>query len=255
MDLYSADTSNIQQGNMRTKDTLERNNMIQSHNTDIANSISNLRGQQATTATEIGGIQAAQQFWGGSKIPSAVSAVKKFSTAASAANPTSSFMTDAGRRAVTPTVAAADGAELTETSAGVFESAGALEGEAAAKTLGSSALELGGKVLGGGIAAGIGGFDLYKDFAAGHVVGDNWEAKTSNILQIGGAVADVVGTVFPPAALLGGVVDVAAGIFGEVGTAKDEKAQQATDTTTQASETQATDVVQSTAPATTGRVS
>ncbi len=255
MDLYSADTSNIQQGNMRTKDTLERNNLIQSHNTDVANSISNLRGQQATTATEIGGIQAAQQFWGGSKIPAAVSAVKKFSTAASAANPTSSFMTDAGRRAVAPTVAAADGAELVESSAGVFESAGALEGEAAAKTLGSSAMELGGKVLGGGIAAGIGGFDLYKDFAAGGIVGDSWEAKTSNILQIGGAVADVVGTVFPPAALLGGVVDVAAGIFGEVGTAIDEKKQQAQDTVTQASEPVATDVVQSTAPATTGRVS
>ena len=234
MDLYSADTAGIQEGNMRTQSQIRRNQAIQDHNTGVARDINNLRGSQQTTAVETGGIQAAQAFWGGSKIPSAVTATKAFAAAPDgASNPTSKFLANADK------VSADKSSALVDTGDGVFESESGLAGESAAKSLGSAALETTGKVLGGGAAAAIGGYDIYKDFKAGGIAGDNYASKTSNI----------------PLLIVGGVMDLASGVFSEIGTAKDEDKAEATDDKTQATETQTSLAVSGTNESTTARVS
>ena len=59
--------------------------------------------------------------------------------------------------------------------------------------------------------------DIYQDVKAGGIAGNNnWE-KAGNLLQIGGSISDIAGTIFPPAALIGGVLDLAASATDEVG--------------------------------------
>lgn len=76
-----------------------------------------------------------------------------------------------------------------------------------------------GKGLGiaGGLAAG--GLALADDFKGGsfHLAGKNTAENVANVMQIGGAVLDVAGTMAPPLALLGGAVDILAGIIGGAG--------------------------------------
>jgi hypothetical protein len=77
----------------------------------------------------------------------------------------------------------------------------------------------------GGLATG--GYDIYEDIKAKGIAGNNnWE-KAGNLLQIGGAAADVVGTIFPPAALLGGVLDLASAATDEIGEKSEESDKQA----------------------------
>ena len=72
----------------------------------------------------------------------------------------------------------------------------------------------------GVLSAGVtGGLDIYKDIKAGGIAGDNGFEKAGNITQIGGAVSDVLGTVFPPAELLGGVLDLIGGGLDAIGEA------------------------------------
>jgi len=104
---------------------------------------------------------------------------------------------------------------------------GKLTEEGAEMTMGGLA-KTGLKKLGAG--AGIigeevqGGLDLYDDIKAGGIAGNNnWE-KAGNILQIGGAAADLVGLAFPPAKLLGGVLDLASAGVNTIGESEDTTA-------------------------------
>tara|TARA_R110000824_G_scaffold76652_7_gene194155 strand:- start:3966 stop:4832 length:867 start_codon:yes stop_codon:yes gene_type:complete len=88
---------------------------------------------------------------------------------------------------------------------------------------GLAKLKVVGKV--GGIAGGVaaGGMDIYKDFK-----GDGWSKesgldRTADIFQIGGAVADMVGIAFPPAAVVGAAADLIGGAIGEIGSFFDDK--------------------------------
>ena len=113
-------------------------------------------------------------------------------------------------------------------------------------------LSLGGLAKSGlgklGSAAGVfgetamAGVDIYDDIKAGGIAGNNnWE-KAGNILQIGGAVSDIVGTFFPPAKLLGGVLDLASAGVNTIGESEDttdsdalkQKQQQETEQTVSA---------------------
>lgn len=251
MDLYSADFAGIQEGNMRTKSVMDRAQAVQAHNNDVATQISSLKSSQKTGDAVSGGVSAVQQFWQGGKMPDEISALQDhfakggtlFSNPVSQAQSNaekglSDTATKVGEQETNPL-------ELTDEGDGIFSS---VEGEA---SLGSSAL----KGLSGITALATGGMDIYKDFEAGGIAGDNWASKTSNILQIGGAIADMGGTVFPPLALLGGVTDIVAGAFGEAGAVKDEQTQSDADDDLQAKETEQapTQTVQQTAS--TGRVS
>lgn len=99
------------------------------------------------------------------------------------------------------------------------------------------------------------GMDIYKDIKAGGIAGDNWASKASNVLQIGGAIADLGGTVFPPLALLGGTLDIASGVSGEVGDLIDSGKQDQETDKLQQQQTEQIQTIQDTQPASTGRVS
>ncbi len=91
------------------------------------------------------------------------------------------------------------------------------EGEAAGKSLLGKAGEAAG-VLG---SAAVGGVDLYEDIKDRKIEGNNAWEKASNIMQIGGSLADIAGTVYPPAKLLGGILDLASAASEQVGEATD----------------------------------
>ena len=252
MDLYSSDYAGIQEGNMRTKDVMDRNQAVINHNNDVAEQITNLKDQEKTGDEVQGGISAVQQFWAGGKIPDEISAVQdhfgKGGTLFS--NPTTQAQTNA-QKGLSDTATKVgkmedNPMELTDEGDGIFSSV-----EGAEEGLGSTAL----KGLGGATALATGAMDIYKDFESNGIAGDNWASKTSNILQIGGAIADLGGTVFPPLAILGGVTDIAAGVFGEVGAVKDEEKQEDTASDLQAQETEQQEAVSAPQTFATGRVS
>ncbi len=83
--------------------------------------------------------------------------------------------------------------------------------------LSDDAIEKVGKGAGALGSAVTGGIDLYQDLKAGKIAGDNGWEKAGNITQIGGAVADVVGVAFPPAELVGGVLDLVGGALDGIG--------------------------------------
>ena len=96
---------------------------------------------------------------------------------------------------------------------------------------GETALSKAGRVAGGFGAAALGGLDIYNDFKTGSFKlagNNNWE-KAGNVLQIGGSVADLVGTVYPPAKLLGGILDLGAAATDEIGQATDNTSSQQDD--------------------------
>ncbi len=84
--------------------------------------------------------------------------------------------------------------------------------------------------------------DVFEDIKAKGIAGNNnWE-KAGNLLQIGGSIADIVGMAFPPAALLGGVLDLASGATDAVGEKldADQKSKELTQEQTQDTEKPAT---------------
>ena len=112
--------------------------------------------------------------------------------------------------------AVAEGLETTLTGAKAGAKAGLKAGEEAAESFASKASGLLGKVGVLGSAA-LGGMDLYEDIKHDQIQGNNTWEKASNVLQIGGSIADLAGTFFPPAKLIGGVLDIASGVTDSVG--------------------------------------
>lgn len=74
-------------------------------------------------------------------------------------------------------------------------------------------------------SAAVGGMDLYKDISGGKIAGNNFGEKAGNVLQIGGSIADTLGVVFPPAAIIGGALDVVGAISNEIGEIFDGKSK------------------------------
>jgi hypothetical protein len=266
MDLYSQSAATAS-GNARYEANRIAKESVQNHNDTIANTISGIRSGQKTAATLQQAKDAVATSWSGAGMPDKIKNYKAWRDGTSkGANPTDAAVaetqatpppSDAATSAQTPEQTVSDPptarAEGSPSGAGQVEEQIANTGVEDTGTAGSRLFK-GFKTLGGNLsdetaerigkatgvlgAAAVGGMDIYEDMKGGpHLAGDNWEEKTSNATQIVGAVADIVGTVFPPAALLGGVLDVGAGILGEVGSVLDEKKQQSADTATQAAET------------------
>ena len=87
-----------------------------------------------------------------------------------------------------------------------------------------------GKGVGAIGSAAVAGVDIYNDVKKGKLGDNGWE-DVGQVAQIGGAISDVVGTAFPPAALLGGALGVVGGIFSDIGEAvegrkKDDEVKQ-----------------------------
>lgn len=83
-----------------------------------------------------------------------------------------------------------------------------------------------GKGVGAIGSAAVAGMDIYNDVKKGKLGDNGWE-DVGQVAQIGGAISDVVGTAFPPAALLGGALGVVGGIFSDIGEAVEGKKKDA----------------------------
>jgi len=240
MDHYGVNGQAIAMGNARREAVRDLNDRIQQHNTDIATQLSTNMGAKQTAEKIRDAQQTAQGLWTGSHMPDKI---KKFQSwregdrwfdsgsTDTKANPTANAA-DAQREAVAARGPPAErpatiklgnreiqppaSANLEEDAAGALKESSTL-GEKAGAVLGAA-----GKVGGGLLSAAVGGVDIYKDIKAGGIAGNNnWE-KAGNLLQIGGSVADVAGLIFPPAALIGGVLDLASAATDEVGEQKEE---------------------------------
>jgi hypothetical protein len=280
LDLYGTSSNAIAQGNMRTQQVRDLNERIQQHNTDVANKISGLKDQVKNTERIQEFQQTAQALWTSKGMPDKVKAFNDYYANKQATNPTTqserttrtnaeenapendaTTPEDANAEAPAESSAVSESAEVS----GEGEEAGELVGEGSKLEAGMETVSKGAKWAGklgeaGGtlMSAGAGAMDIYADYEAskkdGHfeIAGNNnWE-KAGNILQIGGAIGDVVGTFFPPAKLIGGVFDLASAATNEIGEGLDDKA----DKDLSAEQTQETEqtVTAPTETLTTGRV-
>jgi hypothetical protein len=267
MDLYSSDFAGIQEGNMRTKSILDANRAVQEHNKSLGEQMTSLKSQQKTADVLEQTKDATQGFWAMGKLPDATKAWKSWSSGETnfRGNPTTTAQKSFSDTA--DAVQAADKSDdikMKSLGDGIFESAEsdaqtALSegGSGGLKGLGEFA-DIASKGVGALAAGAVGGYDIYEDFAGGkgfHIAGDNWASKASNLLQIGGAIADIGGTVFPPLALIGGVADIAGGIAGEIGEKIDEGKEKSEDDKVQQENTEQQQAVGVQAPQVTGRVS
>ena len=261
LDLYGTSSNAIAQGNMRNQQVRDLNERIQQHNTDVANKVSGLKDQVKNTERLKEFQQSAQALWTSKGMPDKVKAWNDHYSKPEASNPTTQSERTTRQAAqenapetdaVTPEDANADppaeSSAVTEAAevSGEGEEAGQLAGEGSKLAEGMEAVSKGSKFaskLGeaGGtlMSAGAGAMDIYADYEAskkdGHfeIAGNNnWE-KAGNILQIGGAIGDVVGTFFPPAKLIGGVLDLASAATNEIGEGEDDTADKQLDATQQ----------------------
>ena len=254
-DLYGSSGNAIAMGNARNAAVRDHNDRVQAHNSDVANQISGLRDQAKSAETIVGLKNAGQALWTAKGMPDKIASYSKWKQAKSAgggkANPTANTEADqrsaaetssstttadatAGSSAAPSTESQPPTAELTgadqatesvdvvgargEGEAGSQVSKGLSKAtEGAAEGFGERAAK-GATVFG---AAAMAGIDIDQDVKAGGIAGNNnWE-KAGNVLQIGGAIADVGGLVFPPLELLGGVLDLASAATTEIGDYED----------------------------------
>ena len=264
MDLYGNNSAALSLGNARRKEVRDFNDSVKAHNQSVTRTMNGLLDQQKTTETIKQAQDSAQALWTGSKMPDKIAAYKKWSAnrnkpttkptpeadatkppetpaespesnpAGSTTEPPAEPVEEGPMARPTSEATGGAGADITESlensgAKGALKTAGKEGGEELAETLGSKLGSAAGKVAGGAFGAAMGGMDAYEDIKAGKIVGNNdWE-KAGNILQMGGAVADVVGMAFPPAALLGGILDLASGATSMIGE-KIDADKQATDT-------------------------
>lgn len=232
-------------GNSRRQAVREMNERIQAHNNDVANQISQIKDQEKTANTIQQAKDTAQGLWTGASMPDKIKAYKDWKASKQASNPTTQneqttqqtaqenapegdATTPAQNTAQPPAEPVAEGspagAGLSDEAENVANKISMPKGSLS--EAGESAFEKLGKGAGVLGAGAIGGLDIYNDLKGGlHLAGNNnWE-KAGNVLQIGGSVADIVGTFYPPAKLLGGVLDLTAGALDEVGGATDDTAE------------------------------
>ena len=260
-------------GNARRQQVREMNERIQQHNNDVANQISQIKDQVQTANVIQQAKDTAQGLWTGASMPDKIKAYKDWKASKTASNPTSQSeqttqqtaqenapendaTTPAQNTTEPPTEPVAEGspsgAGLSDEAENVGNKISMPKG--ALTDAGESAFEKAGKGAGVLGAMAVGGLDIYNDIKAGKIAGNNGWEKAGNILQIGGSISDIVGTIYPPAKLLGGVLDLTAGALDEVGGATDDTAEKKEEGIQQ-SETEQTIAAPETATTTGGGVS
>lgn len=247
---------------MRSQAVMDANNKIKQHNDDLAGQIAGLNAQDKTADVLEATKDATGQFWATGKLPGQVKAFQNWNSARTAANPTSQAQNTAAANVEEPPTET-ETPKLTGGGDGIFESDGAFDEEGSQfkknfksmSGLTDEGIETMGKGAGAIAGLGVGGLDIYKDIKSGGIAGDNWASKASNVLQIGGAIADVGGIAFPPLALVGGVADLLGGVAGEIGDFVDSGKQDQATANLQESETQTAIATQAQAPVASGRVS
>lgn len=273
-DLYSTNGNAIAMGNARRDAVRSFNEQVKSHNDDVANQISGLRDQERSADTVASMKATGQAMWTGSDMPNRIKSFNDYMAKPSTGNPVANAIETAKSKVST----IADDAQTKLSTA--IPSEGIAEGSVTGDTIGEQIsrvtggggksmladglkssegiAESGAKKL--GAVAGVfgetaqGGLDIYDDIKAGGIAGNNnWE-KAGNVMQIGGSVADIVGTVFPPAKLLGGILDLASAGVNQIGGAEDSSKVSSDLTARQSAETQQTMSAPASQTITTGRV-
>jgi len=221
MDLLSTNTGAIAEGNARMKSVADYNRKVQDHNNNIATQISSLKTQQDIASIGQQTKEALSAVWTGKGMPDKIQAYKDWKNGTNpGTNPD-----DAQNRQLATNNAGEPALQIEDRASSDIVSDAptktSLKQSLTSKLSGVSdeTLDTVGKGIGTLGAVGTAGFDIYKDFSDGkpHLAGDNWASKTSNALQIGGAIADVGGLMFPPLALVGGVADLLSAGTGEIG--------------------------------------
>jgi len=237
----------ISLGNARNQAVRDLNERIREHNTNIANQITQAKEQIKTADTIKQAKDTAQGLWTGAKMPDRIKAYKDYVNSKKSSNPTTQSENTTSENAQNnnpqddattpeqnptdpPSEPVAEGSPTGESIGEEAEASTSRITNGLRKTgaFSDETLDTLGKVgekagKGAGVlgAAAIGGLDIYQDFKKGGLAGNNnWE-KASNLLQIGGSIADIVGSVYPPAALVGGALDLTAGALDEVGEGED----------------------------------
>ena len=264
MDLYSNDVGAIQEGNMRSQAIMNANQMVKQHNDNLAGQIASLKTQQNIGDVAEAGKDAFGMMIANNKMGNKLQDFRNWQSGqlGLASNPVSQAKAQAQALLSDPGSAlgkTTTDLKVTDLGDGVFQSEGGESEGIIRKSVKSltgisdEALDTAGKGLGEIASVGMAGMDIYKDIKAGGIAGDNWASKTSNLLQIGGAIADVGGAVFPPLALLGGVADITAGITGEIGDLIDKGKQDQATSQLQQQQTEKTQIQVADAPVSTGR--
>ena len=261
LDLYGTSSNAIAQGNMRAQQVRDLNERIQQHNTDVANQISSLKDAAKTTERIQQFQQTAQSLWTAKGMPDKVKAWNDYFNNPSATNPTTQSVRQTAENVASkisqrtglttpqlnseaPAVASATAER--EAVSGVEDISGAVGKGTSALTEGIQTAVKGSSLankIGAGagtlMSAGAGAMDLYNDYEESkkdgqfEIAGNNAWEKAGNILQIGGAIGDVVGTFFPPAKLIGGVLDLASSATDQIGEQLDDKTDKTLDATQQ----------------------
>ena len=244
MDLYGTNGNAIAMGNARMQAVRDFNQRVKQHNDDITDKIQSLKEQESTADTIKEIKTQATNLWTAKDIPGKVAEYNQWVASRNAPNPTEGSIrrvrtkfTDIGDGIFTsegdvtepsaePVSEGANAgetvSEVAETSDNAVAKGLAKEGEDLVEdtALGKAVGKVG--VLG---SAALGGMDLYEDIKSKSIQGNNTWEKAGNLLQIGGTIGDLAGTVFPPAKLIGGVLDLASGITDTVGEKLDEDKQ------------------------------
>ena len=260
MDLYGTNGNAIAMGNARMQAVRDFNDRVKQHNSDVADKIQSLREQESTADTIKQIKDQATNLWTAKDIPGKVAEYNKWVASRNAPNPTEgsvrrSRLIDTGDDIFTSETETIDpspepvseSANAGETVSEVAESSEGAGG-AVAKGLAKEGEDLVeetalGKAIGKAGVLGstaLGGMDLYEDITSKSIQGNNTWEKAGNLLQIGGSIADLAGTLIPPAKLIGGVLDLASGITDSVGEKLDEDKQADDLKTQQQKETQKT---------------
>jgi hypothetical protein len=241
MDLYGVNGDAVAMGNARVQAVRDLNEQIKAHNDNVANQISGLMDQEKTTQKINDAKNLGQSLWTGASMPQRIEAYNDWVAGGKkTTNPITEQVNNI-KSQVSSIGEQAEGTNVGKTITGEISSVAGESGVGAeASSLlkkGMGLAEKGGDLSLGGLAkSGLGklgsaagvfgesamaGVDIYDDIKAGGIAGNNnWE-KAGNVLQIGGAVSDLVGTFFPPAKLLGGVLDLASAGVNTIGESED----------------------------------
>ena len=277
-DLFGVNGAAVAMGNARMQQVRDFNDRVKEHNQNVTDQIQGLREAQKSADT----IQAiktqATNLWTAKDIPGKVQEFNKYfadraAGTTSATNPVANTVNNLRKQATSATdgflsqakqstqavrEAVSEGANSAETVSDVAKTAESSVGKGLTTALSGAegaASKVSGVIGKAGVlgSAALGGMDLYEDIKGGGIQGNNnWE-KASNLLQIGGTVGDLVGTVFPPAKLIGGFLDLASGITDTVGEKLDEDKQASDLQTQQAQQTEKPMAVAAPTSVTTGR--
>ncbi len=232
-DLFGTNGQAIMMGNAHMSQVRDLNDRIRQHNQDVTDRIQGLRDQQSTLDNIKEIKDTASTLWTAKDIPGKVKEYNQYFTDRAAGkavgtnpaqNTVNRLRARAGEDPANLRNAMSEGQVSRE--AGREVTAGVENADkTVVKGLAKDGEELLNKTKLGAIAekagvlgsAAAGGLDLYEDIKAGKIQGNNTWEKASNILQIGGSAADLVGTFFPPAKLVGGLLDLSSGVTDLVG--------------------------------------